>query len=249
MHGWRAFLGEVGVVLLGVLLALGAQQIVEALNWRNEVAQARTALGFEMADSMGQSYERDIISLCLDRRLDEISAILNGALRTGRLPPIGRIGGPPYRAWLTNVWTTTNAGQTASHFRRYDLSQYGTFYEFVRHAAEDSRTELAVWSNLRSIEGPGRVAAPDELAFLLRSVEEARSLNTLVEVSGLRLREVAAGAHFPYDRPTVEEYRKRTAAEFPLTCRPISAQAPTRYGASDAGPTTNLSKTDPLHLR
>ena len=28
IHGWRAFWGEVGIIVLGVLIALGAQQLV-----------------------------------------------------------------------------------------------------------------------------------------------------------------------------------------------------------------------------
>ena len=35
MHGWRAFVGEVGVIVLGVLLALGAQQAVEEMRIRD----------------------------------------------------------------------------------------------------------------------------------------------------------------------------------------------------------------------
>ena len=34
LRGWRAFLGEVGVVVLGVLLALGAQQLVQDVQMR-----------------------------------------------------------------------------------------------------------------------------------------------------------------------------------------------------------------------
>ena len=32
LHGWRAFAGEVGIIVIGVLIALGAQQLVEAAN-------------------------------------------------------------------------------------------------------------------------------------------------------------------------------------------------------------------------
>jgi hypothetical protein len=31
LHGWREFGGEVGIIVLGVLIALGAEQIVESL--------------------------------------------------------------------------------------------------------------------------------------------------------------------------------------------------------------------------
>jgi type IV secretory pathway VirB2 component (pilin) len=38
LHGWREFAGEVGIIVLGVLIALAAQQIVEAIHGN---AQAR----------------------------------------------------------------------------------------------------------------------------------------------------------------------------------------------------------------
>ena len=30
LHGWREFWGEVGIIVIGVLIALGAQQVVES---------------------------------------------------------------------------------------------------------------------------------------------------------------------------------------------------------------------------
>ena len=36
LHGWRAFAGEVGIIVIGVLIALGAGQIVEWVHWRSE---------------------------------------------------------------------------------------------------------------------------------------------------------------------------------------------------------------------
>lgn len=249
LHGWRAFGGEVGVIVLGVLIALAAEQGAETLHWHQQVGQAREALGFEIADSIGQSYERDKFSPCLDRKLDQIALILDGAIKSGRLPPVGRIGGPPYRTWLTNVWSTTTAGQIASHFSRYDLSQYGNFYEFVRHAGEDSRKELADWSMLQTIVGPGRPVTPDETALLLRATEDARNSNRLVEVSGVRMREVAARAKVPYDQPTVDAYRHSFKAVI-ATCREIPAEPAPHYGLSPfSSAVSDLSKKDPLSMR
>jgi hypothetical protein len=31
VHGWRLFAGEIGIIVLGVLIALGARQIVQSL--------------------------------------------------------------------------------------------------------------------------------------------------------------------------------------------------------------------------
>ena len=37
-NGWHAVGWELLIVTLGVLVALGAQQLVEAINWKREVA-------------------------------------------------------------------------------------------------------------------------------------------------------------------------------------------------------------------
>ena len=44
LHGWREFVGEVGIIVIGVLIALGAEQVVETLHWRDEVGTFRTAV-------------------------------------------------------------------------------------------------------------------------------------------------------------------------------------------------------------
>jgi hypothetical protein len=36
LHGWRAFVGEVGIIVLGVLIALGAEQLVQSAHSRQK---------------------------------------------------------------------------------------------------------------------------------------------------------------------------------------------------------------------
>jgi hypothetical protein len=50
LHGWRELLGEVGIIVIGVLIALGAEQVVETIHWRNEVAAERASLLTEASD-------------------------------------------------------------------------------------------------------------------------------------------------------------------------------------------------------
>jgi len=35
LHGWRAFIGEVAIIVLGVLIALFAQQLLQSFNDRS----------------------------------------------------------------------------------------------------------------------------------------------------------------------------------------------------------------------
>src|SRR5438270_8687546 len=131
LHGWRAFVGEVGLIVLGVLIALSAEQVVEVFHWRSEVQQARRAMALELGDSIGQSYERQRIDPCVDRRLDQIAKILDTAEKSGRLPPIGPIGSTPWRTWVHESWDSTKAGQVAPHFSREELTDRGAAYAFV----------------------------------------------------------------------------------------------------------------------
>ncbi|MDE2485957.1 MAG: hypothetical protein KGO51_01030 [Alphaproteobacteria bacterium] len=49
VHGWREFLGEIGVIIIGVLIALGAEQAVAAAHHHEQVRDLRKALDQEVA--------------------------------------------------------------------------------------------------------------------------------------------------------------------------------------------------------
>ena len=58
IHGWRAFAGEVGIIVVGVLIALTAGEIVQTLNWRAQVSEARVAMDAQLAGSDYAALER-----------------------------------------------------------------------------------------------------------------------------------------------------------------------------------------------
>jgi len=43
LHGWRHLAGEVGIIVLGVLIALDAQQLAQNVQQRSEANEARRA--------------------------------------------------------------------------------------------------------------------------------------------------------------------------------------------------------------
>jgi hypothetical protein len=49
LHGWRQFVGEVGIIVIGVLIALGAEQLVELVHERQVAGQARENVRAEAA--------------------------------------------------------------------------------------------------------------------------------------------------------------------------------------------------------
>ena len=44
VHGWRELLKEIGIIVIGVVIALGAEQVVESLHWMYQVEAGEAAL-------------------------------------------------------------------------------------------------------------------------------------------------------------------------------------------------------------
>src|SRR5690348_12737557 len=140
LHGWRAFVGEVGIIVLGVLIALGAEQAVETLHWRNEVVDARRALDREVAYDLGAIEMREQEAPCIDRHLSEIRALLTGSssgLRSGSRSPLGQ---PQLWRPRTDVWQAAVAGQVAEHMplatRLGYADLYGQFHWYAQKAED-----------------------------------------------------------------------------------------------------------------
>src|SRR4051794_1555392 len=116
LHGWREFAGEVGIIVVGVLIALAAEQVVETVHDRREADKSMLAVRSELAHSAGVFEERAIVQQCLDRRLKELDGIVRAVRRTGRLPDIGEIGRPPARPIQSAAWSSAMASDIVTHF-------------------------------------------------------------------------------------------------------------------------------------
>lgn len=85
LRGWREFFGEVGIIVLGVLIALVAQQLVEGIHKRNDVAQLVAALRAELADDRARWEHMRASDPCTLQRLNAIERWLEAAPAKAKL--------------------------------------------------------------------------------------------------------------------------------------------------------------------
>lgn len=52
LHGWRELAGEVGIIVVGVLIALMFEAVVDGITWQRKVAAARTELRYELGHDL-----------------------------------------------------------------------------------------------------------------------------------------------------------------------------------------------------
>jgi hypothetical protein len=247
LHGWRAFIGEVGIIVLGVLIALSAEQLAEQWHWRNLVHYGRSDLAESYTTLRAQMRERQLISPCLDRRFDEIATFLEQASASGRIPPIGEIGQPRMRTISEPIWPALVATGTAMHFPRNEALQYNAIEAYVELWKADQQREREAWTRLYTIVGPGRSIEQSELgnlrAALSQAVFEARMLKlyshlvsdrivgTRLNTSGWINQKFIAGVDF--------RHPDKLLSQDP--CRPIPS-APPRYGQA---PMSGVDMQDP----
>lgn len=170
LHGWREFAGEVGIIVLGVLIALGAEQAVEWLNWRNEIADARQAIDREVAYNVGAIVEREGEAPCIDRRLREIRGLLATKDVGPKSKPRPPLGQPQLFRPRTNVWQAALAGQVAGHMPLATRVGYAELYDGFQWYAQKAADETDAWSVLGELDDPGGLG-PEDIA----AVRQARS--------------------------------------------------------------------------
>jgi hypothetical protein len=234
LHGWRAFVGEVGVIVLGVLIALSAEQLVEMLHWREQVRHGRTDLAQSYAEIRSVKRERQLTSPCLARRLEGIAVVIDQASGTGRLPPIGDIGQPRMRTLAEPIWPGLVATGTAAHFPRDEASRYTDIAKYVDSLTADQRREAEAWTRLYSIVGPGRSIGPTELGTIRAALGQALFEARIMKLSSHLVTNMITTT--PLDTKNWVDHKlvgfdpRRTDRLFQQTpCRPILPPPP-HYG-------------------
>jgi hypothetical protein len=176
VHSWKELLSEIGVIVIGVLIALSAEQVVEQIHWATEVADLRNAMKVELRDGNGpQAFERMATLACLESRLDDIER----AAEAGQSRDAVRALTAQYQAsdktWDMEAWRAFLASNASAHVSTREMNRWYDPYSAVpelQHFAEKERDEVA---DLRAIRfSPGPMAA-SELEALTRSVERLRA--------------------------------------------------------------------------
>jgi hypothetical protein len=187
IHNWREFLKEYAIIVLGVLTALGLEQMVEAIHDRSRIAQARENIRSEIANNVGLMVTRDQTNGCISRRLNEVDGLIR-ASAAGKLPagPIW-IGVPFLGAMANSQYTSATQSGAVSLMPNQEQSGYARIYaEFEQYHQSELKEESA-WGGLRTLEN--HPANSPVLDWQLRSaMQEARTARFRMESGERALR-------------------------------------------------------------
>ena len=187
VHGWRDFLKEYAIIVLGVLTALTAEQVAERFRWQEAVRDGRESLHREMAFNDGYLRDRLLVEPCIDRNIDAMARMVEAASKAGALPKTGQISLFPGRRLETSEWENERASQSLTHFPRDELEVLGRYYAQIDGLKGWDDEEIRAWANLAVLDNGPKHLGEADIAQLRVSIETARRMEFLITLNAQRV--------------------------------------------------------------
>jgi hypothetical protein len=222
--GWRAFVGEVGIIVLGVLLALAAQQVAEAVNERGEVSETRATVTKEIRETLAVLELRRAAQPCIDRRLKEVRALVDQWGRTGSFKTPTWVS---QATWFAIVTARFDAAQSAGRLALLPAEeQYrlGLVVGNLRNFQDIQSKEIETWGTLRMLQSGADALSESDRSQVRVALQQASTLNYLANIKVGQTLEQAASYGW---RPDMRRARQTMRLAWkdgkfaPTICLPI----------------------------
>ena len=137
LHGWRAFFGEVGIIVIGVLIALVAEQLVDEWRWDRKVAAVRSSLMSELRNDRAR-WDVDLgDARCAVRQLAVIDAWAQQGAKEQAPAHEAISGAGNFFLMHSANWMLANSSQTLDHFSLDEQLAFATLYDGIAHRQKD----------------------------------------------------------------------------------------------------------------
>jgi len=173
-HGWPEFLKEIGTIVIGVLIALAGEQIVEALTWRHKIAEAEASLRRELRVDLSYAAEQQALGVCANRYID----ILQQAVAMNRpdvIAALYRLGPPTHpHPWRIDTWTAALNAQAPNHMAETRVQAYSLAARFV-NSEETQQWELVDLYSQGMAGRFGHLTEPSVASDQLKTADRLRA--------------------------------------------------------------------------
>ena len=209
--GWRAFWSEILIVVLGVVIALAANEAVADWSWNNKVQDAEARLQGDIAWAFLWSAEKSASQPCVDaqlvvaaRNVLESGAVLRAmpVVTSLDLQYAVRMPNRPYRF---PVWDALLADGTASHFSTLRQALFGRISDGMAQSRAYEVETRRLGGNLLLLRDPIALD-PGVRADLLTTINTLRSLTAMEGLNARQRMRVIADAGLAPPDEMVERF-------------------------------------------
>jgi hypothetical protein len=175
LQGWRGFLKEYAIVVLGVLTALALDQAVASAHDRRLGKQAREAIHGELQDDLDRVAYRAEQSACNERRLNEIQALLSSWHSDDAFPAGLKVGFPGTVGLSDQRWQANLASGRFSEETPGEQADQAGLYTLIHVIDMIENKEIDQWLRLRTLELGSRSISLQSKPMIAEALSQARA--------------------------------------------------------------------------
>ena len=175
VHSWRELASEIGIIVLGVLIALAFEQAVEWARWRHEVNLGREHLREEVAFDERVYVHRVDVAGCVARNLLALKGVVADLRAHRPVAPIAAVEAPANGPIRHEIWNSLTAAQVMVHFPKAELTGYSQFYQDIQDAEYFMDRESRAWAQLKLLEGDPNQLSPADISAVRVALGDAQS--------------------------------------------------------------------------
>ena len=174
VHTWRELASEVGVVVLGIIIALSAEQLLERLEWRHKIDRAEQQMRLEMSGDDGpEILQRIALADCVDHGLAEVRAsVERGDDRATIVAAIAQVDVPRH-TYESAAYAAAGASGVLARLDPKRLDRWNFLYStmpVLDRVAEREYFDAAALHAVRTSGGPLSEAEQMKLLEVLESL-------------------------------------------------------------------------------
>lgn len=178
---WREFFIELATIIVGILIALSLEQLVESIREHRHASEARESIREEIARDLGYMNVRSDVETCVSKRLDELTNLINQLAPGKPVPSPIWIGHPTVYSMANTQFNAASHAGTVSHLPSHEQTSFGEIYAAFEEYSQAEQIEQKSWSDLRVMEQSPQFS--QTLDWQLRSaIQMARTARWTLEI-------------------------------------------------------------------
>lgn len=225
LHGWREFVGEVGIIVLGVLIALGAEQIIDDIRWHQKVERTKAELNAELHDDELSAYRWLTDHRCMENALSAADQAVGRARDTGEVAPIAAYD-PPLQLFTSDAWLNARSLEVADRMGPSAMRTYSRLYFFPSELQGNIVQLHQLASELKPLTYGLHHVSPDEAGEYQRSIARIRELQHRTEYAELLLLQRGKKAGIQLSREEMEVSVRRFRSIYGPCASPPDIDSP-----------------------
>ena len=175
-HSWRELTKEIAIIVVGVLIALSAEQLVDSSHWRQKVDAARDSMRRELLSDDGpQVYQRGVMHPCLVQHLDAIRAAVEANKARAEIAMLIDSYWLQFLTYDSVAHQEATASDVASHMPRDEMQRFDVIYAQMPPMDRIAEREGVDFSQLHMLKHSGGPLTSNEQDRVLAAVEALRN--------------------------------------------------------------------------